>query len=120
MWKRMAACGLLVLAIPVSSAWASPAWHLGTFDMGAPSHCGGLSWCGSVASDVLRNAGMNPSQQGRDLVTGDNGDTAVIVLCTPTSPTTVQAAVIAVSNSSVNAESWRNSIRQQMIGARCL
>lgn len=120
MWKKIAASALLVLAIPISSASASPFWYLGTWNMGAPSHCGGLSWCGFVANNVLRDAGMNPTQQGRDLVTGDHGDTAVIVLCTPTSSSTIAAAVMAISNNSHNAESWRNRIRDGMQARHCL
>jgi hypothetical protein len=121
MLKKIASVAFLTAAIPASSASAAtPAWDLGSFEMGAPAECGGLLWCGSVAQNVLDRDNLQPKVWSRDLVSGYSGETVIVVLCVPTSATTMEAAVFTSSEDGLKAEYWRNRVRTEMRGVACL
>jgi hypothetical protein len=110
---------ILFLALPIAQAQA-PALYWTHFDMGSPEHCGGVTWCPSVAFTVLSRQGFNPKKDGTVGAFGSSRDTTVVVHCTPVGGGRVIAGVFAASANARTADDVKNRVAQQMRGTGCL
>jgi hypothetical protein len=102
-----------------TAAAQAPAMHVGTFEMDAPAHCGGQTWCGLVGRGAMSRAGFNVTRSSDYLAFGIGNNATIAVICTPVGNTS-WAAVVAASPDSATAERYRNSIRQDMQTTGCL
>lgn len=113
------AFGGLLLA-SVAPAQQAPALYWTHIEMGAPEHCGGVSWCPTVAYGELSREGFNAKRDGTVGAYGSNRDSTVVVECVSIGNGGMWAGIFAAASDARTAERVRDNIAQKMRGAGCL